>query len=92
MANQVTDTGGVYFVPAFSGLGTPHWDMSARGAFMGITGGTKPEHMVRAVLEAIPQSGCLRHRIPSKRSSRCNQCILHYIGTEISRRWGSVRK
>jgi glycerol kinase len=53
MANQVTDSGGVYFVPAFSGLGAPHWDMSARGAFMGITGGTKPEHMVRAVLEAI---------------------------------------
>jgi glycerol kinase len=53
MANQVPDSGGVYFVPAFSGLGAPHWDMSARGAFMGITGGTKPEHMVRAVLEAI---------------------------------------
>jgi glycerol kinase len=53
MANQVTDSGGVYFVPAFSGLGAPHWDMSARGAFMGITGGTKPEHIVRAVLEAI---------------------------------------
>jgi glycerol kinase len=53
MANQVTDSGGVYFVPAFSGLGAPHWDMSARGAFMGITGGTRPEHMVRAVLEAI---------------------------------------
>jgi glycerol kinase len=53
MANSVPDSGGVYFVPAFSGLGAPHWDMSARGAFMGITGGTQPEHMVRAVLEAI---------------------------------------
>ncbi len=53
MANQVVDSGGVYFVPAFSGLGAPHWDMNARGAFIGITGGTKPEHMVRAVLEAI---------------------------------------
>ncbi|RUT02496.1 glycerol kinase [Dulcicalothrix desertica PCC 7102] len=53
MATSVTDTMGVYFVPAFSGLGAPHWDMSARGAFFGITGGTKPEHMVRAVLEAI---------------------------------------
>jgi glycerol kinase len=53
MANQVSDSGGVYFVPAFSGLGAPHWDMSARGAFIGITGGSKPEHMVRAVLEAI---------------------------------------
>ncbi len=53
MATSVTDTMGVYFIPAFSGLGAPHWDMSARGAFFGITGAIKPEHMVRAVLEAI---------------------------------------
>jgi glycerol kinase len=53
MANQVIDNGGVYFVPAFSGLGAPHWDMNARGAFLGLTGGVKKEHMVRAVLEAI---------------------------------------
>ena len=53
MANQVTDNGGVYFVPAFSGLGAPHWDMSARGAFFGITGIVQREHLVRAVLEAI---------------------------------------
>lgn len=53
LALQVKDTNGVYFVPALSGLGTPHWDMSARGAFFGITGGVKGEHMVRAVLESI---------------------------------------
>jgi glycerol kinase len=53
MANQVTDTGGVYFIPAFSGLGAPHWDMSARGAFFGITASVQPQHLVRAVLEAI---------------------------------------
>ncbi|NJP12546.1 MAG: glycerol kinase GlpK [Leptolyngbyaceae cyanobacterium RU_5_1] len=53
LANQVTDSGGVYFVPALSGLGAPHWDMSARGAFLGITGGVQREHLVRAVLEAI---------------------------------------
>ncbi|BAZ41376.1 glycerol kinase [Calothrix sp. NIES-4101] len=53
MADQVTDNGGVYFVPALSGLGAPHWDMNARGAFLGITGGTQPAHIVRAVLEAI---------------------------------------
>lgn len=53
VARQVPDTGGVYFVPALSGLGTPHWDMNARGAFLGITGGVRREHMVRAVLEAI---------------------------------------
>ncbi len=53
MANRVTDNGGVYFVPAFSGLGAPYWDMSARGAFFGITASVQPEHLVRAVLEAI---------------------------------------
>ncbi|MEM9003670.1 MAG: glycerol kinase GlpK [Cyanobacteria bacterium P01_F01_bin.86] len=53
MAKKVSDNGGVYFVPALSGLGAPHWDMSARGAFLGITGGAQREHMVRAVLEAI---------------------------------------
>ena len=53
LCNQVDDTNGVYFVPALSGLGAPHWDMKARAAFMGITGGVKREHMVRAVLEAI---------------------------------------
>ncbi|MGD1805002.1 glycerol kinase GlpK [Dapis sp. BLCC M126] len=53
LALQVKDTNGVYFVPALSGLGAPHWDMNARGAFLGITGGVKRENMVRAVLEAI---------------------------------------
>lgn len=53
LCQQVEDTNGVYFVPALSGLGAPHWDMKARGAFMGITGGVRREHMVRSVLEAI---------------------------------------
>ena len=53
LCNQVDNTDGVYFVPALSGLGAPHWDMKARGAFLGITGGVQREHMVRAVLEAI---------------------------------------
>ncbi|HEY9779004.1 MAG TPA: glycerol kinase GlpK [Leptolyngbyaceae cyanobacterium] len=53
LASQVADNNGVYFVPALSGLGAPRWDMNARGAFFGITGGVKREHMVRAVLEAI---------------------------------------
>ena len=53
LATSVEDNGGVYFVPALSGLGAPHWDMSARGAFMGLTRGSSKAHMVRAVLEAI---------------------------------------
>ncbi|MEO1402881.1 MAG: glycerol kinase GlpK [Cyanobacteria bacterium J06635_1] len=53
LAQSVSDNGGVYFVPALSGLGAPHWDMNARGAFLGITRGATKAHMVRAVLEAI---------------------------------------
>lgn len=53
IANRVADNGGVYFVPAFSGLGAPHWDMTARGAFFGITAMVQREHLVRAVLEAV---------------------------------------
>ena len=53
LAKRIGSNGGVYFVPALSGLGAPHWDMTARGSFMGITGGVKREHLIRAVLEAI---------------------------------------
>ena len=53
IASSVQDTGGLYFVPAFSGLAAPHWDQYARGMMIGITGGTSREHIVRAVLESI---------------------------------------
>lgn len=52
-ASKVTDTGGVYIVPAFSGLGTPYWDMEARGTIFGLTRGTNRNHLIRAALEAI---------------------------------------
>ena len=52
-ASKVPDTGGVYLVPAFTGLGAPHWDMYARGAMVGLTRGTKPEHIIRAAQESI---------------------------------------
>ena len=53
MASQVPDTGGVYFVPAFVGLGAPYWDPEARGAMFGITRGTTREHIVRATLQSL---------------------------------------
>ena len=53
LAKSVPDTGGVYFVPAFTGLGAPHWDAEARGLICGITRGTTKAHIVRAALEAI---------------------------------------
>lgn len=52
-ARKVEDTGGVYLVPAFVGLGTPYWDNDARGTIVGITRGTTKEHIIRAALEAI---------------------------------------
>jgi glycerol kinase len=52
-ANKVPDTGGVYLVPAFTGLGAPYWDMYARGCIMGITRGTKRYHIIRAAEESI---------------------------------------
>ncbi len=53
LASRVPDTGGVYLVPAFAGLGTPHWDPYARGLLAGITRGTTSAHIARAALEGI---------------------------------------
>ena len=53
LASSVPDHGGVYVVPAFTGLGSPHWDPYARGSIVGITRGTTRGHIVRAALEAI---------------------------------------
>jgi glycerol kinase len=53
LAVSVPDTGGVYFVPAFAGLGAPYWDPYARGTIVGLTRGTTAAHLVRATLEAI---------------------------------------
>jgi glycerol kinase len=53
LARSVPDTHGIYLVPAFVGLGAPHWDAYARGTITGITRGTNRAHLVRAALEAI---------------------------------------
>lgn len=53
MAQAIPDTGGVYFVPAFVGLGAPYWDSYARGALVGITRGTGRNHIARAALESM---------------------------------------
>ena len=53
LAARVGDNGGVYLVPAFAGLGAPHWDAAARGVMVGITRGTSAAHVARAALESI---------------------------------------
>ena len=52
-AQKVPDNGGVYLVPAFTGLGAPYWDMYARGVLVGLTRGTRREHIIRAAQESI---------------------------------------
>jgi glycerol kinase len=56
LARGVPDTGGVYFVPAFVGLGTPYWEPEARGTITGLTRGTSRAHLARAALEAMAYS------------------------------------
>ena len=53
LASSVPDNGGVYFVPAFAGLGAPHWDPYARGTVLGLTRGSTAGHLARAALEGI---------------------------------------
>ncbi len=74
LALQVRDTEGVYLVPAFSGLGAPHWDPYARGALVGITRGTKAAHIARAALESIAyQSLDLLHCMTSDSRNNIDQ-------------------
>jgi glycerol kinase len=58
LALRVPDNGGVYFVPAFVGLGAPYWNQRARGAIVGVTRGTTREHIARAALESMAYQTC----------------------------------
>jgi glycerol kinase len=58
LAGSLRGNDGVYFVPALAGLGSPHWVPEARGLVTGLTAGTRPEHLVRAALEAIAYQTC----------------------------------
>ena len=58
LATRVKDSNGVYVVPAFTGLGAPHWDAYARGAVLGLTRGANKYHLVRATLESIAYQVC----------------------------------
>ena len=73
---SVPDTGGVVFVPAFVGLGAPHWDPHARGMLIGLRRGTSPAHIARAALEGIAFQvadvlDAVRKRDRRRRSARC---------------------
>ncbi len=71
LAADAEDNGGVYFVPAFAGLGSPHWDPYARGTVLGLTRGTGAAHIARAALESIAfQSADLLHAMESDAGSK----------------------
>ncbi|MFA6294167.1 MAG: glycerol kinase GlpK [Victivallales bacterium] len=72
MAKRVSDNGGVYFVPAFAGLGAPYWDPDVRGTIYGITSGTSPGNIARAALESI-----------AFQSRDLIECLQEDLGTKI---------
>jgi glycerol kinase len=86
LARSVTDTGGVTFVPAFVGLGTPHWESEARGTIVGLTRGTGRPHLVRAALEAIAFSSAeLLHAMAG--SGALNIAALRVDGGAAANDW-----
>ena len=79
LATSIADNGNVYFVPAFTGLGAPHWDMYSRGTIVGLTRGTGKAHIVRAALEAIAyQSADVLEAMSRDSSTRLY--VLHVDG------------
>jgi glycerol kinase len=83
LAASVADNGGVYLVPAFAGLGAPHWDPYARGTIVGITRGTTAGHIARAALESIAYQG--------KRSARRHGRRRRHSAHRIARRTAAPR-
>ena len=100
---SVADTGGVNFVPAFVGLGTPHWEAEARGTITGITRGTTRAHLVRAALEAIAFGsadllramigvGCARGAGAPGGRRRRGQRLAHAVPGRRARRAGRAAR
>jgi len=100
-ASAIEDNGGVYIVPAFTGLGAPHWDMYARGTIVGITRGTNRRHIIRAALESIAyqskdvidameqDTGITLHELKVDGGASANALLMQFqsdiIGATISR-------
>lgn len=85
LAAGVTDNGGVYFVPAFAGLGSPHWDPYARGAIVGLTRGANAAHIARAALESIAyQTADVLHAMESDSGIRLSELRVDGGATQNS--------
>ena len=100
-ATKVKDSAGVYVVPAFAGLGAPHWDMYARGAILGLTRGAGRNHIIRAALESIAyqtadvlnamelDTGISLNRLNADGGASANSFLMHFqadvLGREVCR-------
>ncbi len=84
LAASVPDNGGVYLVPAFAGLGAPHWDAYARGAIFGLTRGATSAHIARAALES--------HRLPERRRAGGDAEGRRHHAHRAARRWRRDRE
>ena len=100
LAREVEDSGGVYVVPAFTGLGAPYWDPYARGAILGLTRGSSRSHIARATLDGIAfqvtdliaameaDSGIAIDRLQADGGAAVNELLMQIqsdlIGTEVS--------
>ena len=100
-ATKVKDSAGVYVVPAFAGLGAPHWDMYARGAIVGLTRGAGRNHIIRAALESIAyqtadvlsamerDTGISLNRLNADGGASANSFLMHFqadvLGREVCR-------
>jgi glycerol kinase len=86
-AESLADNGGVYFVPALAGLGSPHWAPEARGLITGITGGTRKAHVVRAALEAtayqtrdvLEAMPVALHRLRADGGQTANRFLMQFL-------------
>lgn len=86
LASSLSSNDGVYFVPALTGLGSPHWDPHARGAIMGLTRGTTRAHLARAALEAIAyQTADAVAAMQSAAGLQLSE--LHADGGAVANRW-----
>lgn len=86
LAREVTDTGGVYLVPAFTGLGAPYWDPHARGAILGLTRNSDRKHIVRAGLESVAYQTCDLLQAMEKDSGKKIE-VLRADGGMTANRW-----
>jgi len=97
MAGAVADNGGVYLIPAFSGLGSPHWQMNRRASITGLSFGTGKRHIVRAALESIPyqikdvltamekDAAVVLKELSADGGISANQFVMHWISDTLGK-------